>query len=74
MAKAGVRFEWNENLERDMRAAIEIILDPITGCLRAPIPVQKTLLFYSAIPLDIRWEVYCLSFNLWGKGRLGRKG
>ena len=37
MCKSGNRFQWSDDLERDLRKAIEIILCPITGCLRPPI-------------------------------------
>ena len=34
MAKSGVRFSWSQELEKDLREAIRILLDPVTGCLR----------------------------------------
>ena len=37
MCKSGNRFRWSDELEGDLRKSIEIILCPITGCLRPPI-------------------------------------
>ena len=37
LGKSNMRFKWTPELERDLRGAIEILLDPITGCLRTPI-------------------------------------
>ena len=37
MVKAGNTFLWNDELEKDLRQENKIILDPVKGCLRAPI-------------------------------------
>ena len=37
MCKSGNRFRWGEDMERDLRRSIEILLDPVTGCLRPPV-------------------------------------
>ena len=37
MAKSHVRFVWNDELEADLRDAIEALLDPLTGVLRVPV-------------------------------------
>ena len=37
MGKSDRRFKWDMDLESDLRSAISILLDPVTGCLRPPI-------------------------------------
>ena len=39
MVKNHQRFNWNNDLESDLRKAISLLLDPVGGCLRVPIEV-----------------------------------
>ena len=41
MAKANARFKWDNELEQDLRDCIEIILDPVTGCLRPAVVASE---------------------------------
>ena len=41
LAKNQIKFKWDDELESDLRESIEVLLDPISGCLRAPIAPTK---------------------------------
>ena len=45
LVKSKTRFKWDDDLESDLRNCIEILLDPVSGCLRAPIDPTKRLHF-----------------------------
>ena len=41
LAKANARFKWDNEHEQDLRDCIEIILDPISGCLRPAVEASE---------------------------------